>query len=183
MNLRSTSTHWGSTAKAFHWVMFLVVLGAFIAVNVAHNFDKESSERATWMMLHKSFGVTALGLVVLWLVARLPIGRPDSLGALWQERLSLIVHWGIFLMLIGMPVGGLLMAQFAGRDVSVFGLFSIPAVLTPNQALAERVHQGHTEVAAPILVALLLVHILGALWHHWADRDDTLRRMLPGRRE
>lgn len=181
MSLRSTSTHWGSAAKTFHWVTFLVVVGAFVSVNVAGGFEKETTERATWMMLHKSFGVTALGLVMLGFVERF-LGRPVPLGALWQDRLARLVHWAILLMLVGMPAGGLLMAQFAGVEVHIFGLFSIPVLLTPDKELAELVHQGHTQVGAPLLAGLIVIHVLGALWHHWIDRDDTLKRMLPGRR-
>jgi len=32
------------------------------------------------------------------------------------------------------------------------------------------------------LCVLLLLHIGAALWHHFAKRDETLVRMLPGRR-
>ena len=35
---------------------------------------------------------------------------------------------------------------------------------------------------AYLLSALVAVHVLAALRHHFVLRDDTLRRMLPGRR-
>lgn len=38
------------------------------------------------------------------------------------------------------------------------------------------------EVLAFALVALVALHILAALNHHFIDRDNVLRSMLPGRR-
>ena len=35
--------------------------------------------------------------------------------------------------------------------------------------------------AGPILVGLVVLHTVGALWHHFIDRDGTLTRMLPGK--
>ena len=77
-----------------------------------------------------------------------------------------------------MPIAGLLMSQFAQKPVNVFGWFEIPVVLAENEKLAGIIYEMHTHVAAPILVALVALHILGALWHHLFDKDDTLKRMI-----
>ncbi|TCT19400.1 cytochrome b561-like protein [Thiobaca trueperi] len=75
---------------------------------------------------------------------------------------------------------GYLISTADGRSLDVFGLFSVPAILTglPDQAdLAGEVHL----VLAIALVTLAAVHALAALKHHFIDRDATLLRML-GRR-
>jgi cytochrome b561 len=77
-----------------------------------------------------------------------------------------------FLML-----SGYLISTADGRGIDVFGLFSLPATLSgvENQEdIAGKVHQS----LAFILVALVVLHALAALKHHFLDRDATLKRML-----
>ena len=176
----TTTNQWHSHIKFFHWLVFLLVLATIIAVGAADNFERGSSEKALLMMLHKSFGVTVLLATLLLVVAHIKHGRPPVIGRGWQVKLSTVVHWGMIALLIGMPVFGLLMSQFGQRPVDIFGLFSIPVFLEANKELARTIHTLHAHVAAPVIVALILLHIGGALWHHFIDKDDTLKRMRPG---
>jgi len=177
MSLRSTDTRWGVLNKLFHWTLFLVVVAIFIAVNMAEAQPRGSDAKAWWMIAHRSLGLTAMVLMLVWLATGLWTGRPYPYGALWQTRLATLTHWGMILLILGMPVAGLLMSQFAQKPVNVFGWFEIPVVLTENKELAGIIHEIHTHVAAPILVALVGLHVVGALWHHFFDKDETLKRM------
>lgn len=180
MAMLSSDSQWGSLHKVLHWTLFLLVLATFVAVNIAQGYERGSEEKAWWMIMHRSFGVTAMLLMAAWLIVRISTGRPNQYGALWQARLSKVTHWGMVLLVLGLPLGGLLMSQFAGREVVIFHLFSIPPVLPESEALAKQIYTVHTEIGAPLLFVLILLHIGGALWHHFIDRDGTLRRMLPG---
>lgn len=180
MATNNPAARWGAANKLMHWVLALVVVLAFIAVWRAHSFEKGAPEIGYWMMLHKSFGVTALALMVLWRLMRVSTGRPAPYGAKWQVQLSQITHWGMIILVLAMPLAGLLMSQVGGRPVSVFGLFEIPVFMDKNKDLAGMIHSIHTKVAAPILLVLILAHVGGALWHHIIDKDETLKRMLPG---
>lgn len=131
-------------------------------------------------MLHKSFGATVFVATVLLLVAHFKHGRPPVIGSGWQVRLSTLVHVGLIALLLGMPLFGLLMSQFGQRPVEIFGLFSIPVFLGENKELAGMIHTLHAKVAGPTFVVLVLLHIGGALWHQFVDKDDTLKRMRPG---
>ena len=71
------------------------------------------------------------------------------------------------------------MSQFAGRPVSWFGIFEVPVWVAENESLAEWLHGLHSEFLAPFLFVLIILHILGGIWHHFIDRDDVLKRMLP----
>ncbi len=173
-------TQWHPVAKTLHWLLFLFVLAALVAVTVAHDHEAGSPERIGWVVWHLSFGITALVLMVAWLMARPRIGRPAPIGAPWQRRLASLVHWGMVALVIVMPLAGLLMAQFSGHPVSFYHLVPIPPLLPANEALAERILALHKSVGAPIFVLLVLVHIAGALWHHLVDKDVTLKRILPG---
>ena len=179
MGLRATDSEWGGVNKLMHWTLFILVIATFVAVNVAQGYERGTDERAWWMVMHRSFGITAMVLMLVWLVSRPWLGRPDQYGAKWQAMLSQVSHWGMILLVLGMPFAGILMAQFYASEVHVFNLFSIPVVLPENRDLGEMIYNMHTNVAAPLLAALILLHIVGAFWHHLIDKDNTLKRMLP----
>ena len=80
-------------------------------------------------------------------------------------------------MLFVIFVSGYLISTATGQGISFFGWFEIPALVTGLPAQAERAGQVHYWVAIGVL-GLAALHALGALKHHFLDRDDTLRRML-----
>lgn len=180
MSLRNTSGRWGVVAQTLHWLLFLLIVGAWFAVELHEDYPKGSAERAQWMSLHKSFGATVFFLIWLRLGWRLSGDVPAPLpGPRWQQWSSALVHAALYLLMIAMPLSGLLMSQYGGREVSWFGFFSIPPVLAPDKELAGRIKELHEHVLWPALLWLAVLHVLAALWHHFIRRDDTLRRMLP----
>ncbi|MBT5414276.1 MAG: cytochrome b, partial [Rhodospirillaceae bacterium] len=90
--------------------------------------------------------------------------------------LARTVHWLLLLGALAMPIAGIAHALGEGREISVFGLFSFGRI-APDEALAEWAGAVH-ENAAFALIALIALHLVGALKHHWIDRDGTLTRML-----
>ena len=73
------------------------------------------------------------------------------------------------------------MSVAENRDPIYFGLFkaSLPWV-GENQSLSKFMAESH-ETIAWILIAFITLHILGALKHHFINKDTILRRMLPGK--
>lgn len=81
-----------------------------------------------------------------------------------------------------MPLSGWIMSVAANRIPSYFTLFKVPFPgVVPNEAVAELMEQVHNTIAW-IIIVLLVIHTAGAIKHHFIDKDDVLRRMLPGRR-
>jgi cytochrome b561 len=183
MSLRNTADRWGLVARIFHGLFFLLVLGAWLAVDMHEDYPKGSAERAQWMLLHKSFGATVFFLIWARLAWRLSGDVPAPLpGPRWQQWSSAFVHGALYVMLILMPLSGLLWSQFGDRPVSWFGLFEIPVFVTPDKALAGQLGELHKHVLWPTLLTLIAVHAVAALWHHFWRKDDTLRRMFFPRR-
>lgn len=54
----------------------------------------------------------------------------------------------------------------------------MPAFVARDKAMFAFWQQTH-EVLAWALMALIALHVLAALKHHFLDRDDTLTRVLP----
>lgn len=80
--------------------------------------------------------------------------------------------------IILMPVSGLLGSLFNGRDVTVFGLFTIPA-LTKIEWLQALGHGAHSRFGKA-LAAVVVLHAAAALKHHFVDKATTLLRMIKG---
>jgi len=179
MSLGNTAARWGGFNKFMHWALFLVLAGVFITVNIAMGLEKGDPTKGLLMMLHKSFAVTVLVLMVIWRVKRAGSPRPEPYGAAWQVRLSQVVQWAIILLALFMPIGGFLMSQFFESPLVLFNLIQVPQILPGNEELGGVLMSMH-RIAGPTFFFIILAHIAGALWHHFIDKDETLKRMLPG---
>jgi cytochrome b561 len=181
MTLNSTPYRWGAVARAFHWLTAIGVI-ALIAVGLWMTGLPTGIAKINIYALHKSFGITLLGLAVLRLLWRLlddrplaPAGQPR-----WQQRAAGATHVLLYFLLIAMPLSGWLYNSAAGFPLRWFKLVNLPHLVDSDPALKELAHQAH-EFGAWLLIALLALHVAAALKHHFVDRDDTLNAML-GRR-
>lgn len=180
--LTNTDSRYGLVSRALHWLMALMIV-ALIAVGLyMSDLDQQDAARAQIYALHKAFGVTVLGLAVLrilWIRISQPPPLPGALQA-WEVLLARIVTGVLYLLMIAAPLAGYLMSSAAGKPVSFFGLFTLPALVAENKDLAEALHEVHEFLAWAIL-ALAGLHALGALKHRFVDKDpsaDVLGRML-----
>lgn len=58
--------------------------------------------------------------------------------------------------------------------------YNRPPLVAENKQLAERIEEMHTTLAT-IGYFLIGLHAAAALFHHYVQRDNTLKRMLPVR--
>ncbi|TCK23594.1 cytochrome b561 [Ancylobacter aquaticus] len=178
----STPVRYGPTARALHWVVALIVLvliplGLYmVARGEATGFDALTGSLYS---LHKFIGFLALWLIVLRVLVRLRRGAPPPEASLTPlERVaSATVHAALYLLLLAVPVLG-----WAGVSaypaLNVFGLFDLPALLSPDEGLAKRILGLHG-LLAQILGVLALAHIAAALYHRFLKRDGVMARMWP----
>jgi len=173
------------TARVLHWLtVALIVVQLPVGVYMAYR----GNVRNVWDTLtgalyngHKLLGVTILAVVVCRLGYRLARGAPPDEPTLepWQRLASHLNHWGLYALLIGVPVAGYIgVALFPALDI--FGLFSLPAVVAPDKAAAKTAFLVHGLLAAA-LALLIAVHVAAALFHYFVRRHHVLGRMLPGR--
>lgn len=180
MQFRNNDSRWGVVAQSFHWLIALLILAAWLTNQLHEAAPKHSPESAQWLNYHKSVGISVFLLIWFRLAWRLIGGVPKAIVvAPWQERLSQLVHLGLYLAMIGMPVTGILMTEYGGHPASWFGVFDLPALVTPNKDTGHTYHFLHTDVIWLGLLGLLGLHLAGALWHHFLLKDSVLKRMLP----
>jgi len=182
MPLRNTPDTYGSVHKALHWLIALAVIG-LATVGLIMDDMPNSPDKIKIYALHKSFGLTVLALVLLRLVWRWTNPRPVLPATMkpWEHKLAGFVHFGLYAMLLAMPLSGWLFNSAANFPLKWFGLFSVPPLAGPDRDLKEIAKALHYW-GFWLLAGLFTLHVVGALKHHFVDRDDVLKRMLPGKR-
>ena len=174
-------TGYSAGAKFFHWFIALITILMLSASYFLTNLPDQYLGSA--FMLHKSFGITVLFLMLIRLFWIGVSGKPALPARLpsWQKYLSRFVQYALYLTVILMPLSGWIMSTAANKIPYFFGLFhfSLPGI-EPNKHLSALMKQTHNTLAW-IIIALLVLHIAGAIKHHFIDKDNVLDRMLPGR--
>ncbi|MCS6946826.1 MAG: cytochrome b [Steroidobacteraceae bacterium] len=182
MQIGNTTRRWGAISQALHWLIVVLIVLQYVLAEAADDLPAGPAKLAL-LARHKSIGVTILALALLRLVWRssnptplLPERMPR-----WERWLARATHTGLYVGLFAMPLTGWMMSSARNFPVSWFGLVQLPDLVSPSTATYERMHEAHESIFA-VLLALALLHMAGALKHHFIDRDDVLLRMLPGTR-
>jgi cytochrome b561 len=186
MQLRSTPDDWGSIAKAFHWItaIFIIIM-LVIGIAMTRLLESELSLKFVVYQLHKSFGFVILifsAMRLLWRLFAQETPRAPSELPQYQRWLGQAVHLLLYSLLFAMPITGLIAASASPLNVPtvIFGLFTLPRIVGPSAEISAIFQTAHAWLAWT-LVATLVLHFVGAVWHHFVLSDDTLRRMMPRR--
>ncbi|OBQ71207.1 cytochrome b [Mesorhizobium erdmanii] len=173
---------YASSQKAIHWVVFVLVIGLYGLTYVADIFPRGDPGRAAVWWLHISFGLLLFALVVIRVGLRLALGTPGLPPEMSQlERWAAkIAHLLLYALLVAIPVLGIILTWYRGDALSFFGLFTIPAPVSADRAIAGFIRRLHS-LCADLILILAGLHAAAALWHHYVWKDDVLRRMLLGK--
>ena len=173
----AVSARYDAISRLNHWILAFLMIGMLGFGLYLENGVAPGPEKGALMGTHKAIGVIVL-LLGLWRVGwRLWQGFLPDASAMpkWQSVSAHLAHWVLMAGIIVMPASGVIGSVFGGRAVEVFGLFTIPA--GPQIEWIKDLAYGVHGIFAPILIVTTLLHVAGALKHHFIDRDTTLRRM------
>jgi cytochrome b561 len=172
------------TAIALHWTIALLVIGNIAGgLYMSSLFDSGDPARiaqgAEIAGIHKPIGLLILLLTLARLGVRVQQGVPSLPTHMkrWEVLLARTTHAGFYALLLVLPLTGWAFAVTPERPLSFFGLFGVP-MLGFGEAARELLHEVH-EAGGKLALALVVLHVLGALKHHFLDRDDVVARMLP----
>ncbi len=178
MQLTNNAQAWGIISRLFHWITAVLIIWAFYLGWTMTELEV-SPEMFARYNFHKSLGLTVLALAILRLVWRLANNNPllpEGMTGI-EKTLAHITHWGLYAIILIMPFSGWLLTSAGGVPVNYFGLGSVPLLMDKNDGLAEIFERVH-ETLSNLLIVLFVLHVLGALKHHFINKDDTLRRMI-----
>ncbi|WP_205729067.1 cytochrome b [Ferrimonas sediminicola] len=172
-----------SLSVLLHWLVgitFILLLSVGILM--------EETDALALYPLHKSVGMLLLAAAavrMLWRAGNgwpVPLGQPGAMAVVTARA----VHWMLIIGTVLMPLSGMLMSGGGGHGLSLFGLDLLAAnpdplnpgeVIPLSRSLAGVGHELH-EIGGNLMIAAILLHVIGALKHHFIDRDATLTRML-----
>lgn len=180
--LKNTPQHFGLVSIFLHWLMALLIvimliLGYSIAALPPVGADSLKGEL---IYIHKEIGVLILTLVAFRLIWRLLNVLPELASHIpsWQKVGARTVHIALYGFMFALPLSGWAMSSAAGFSVSYFGLFDLPSIVAPNREKAQLFLEIHEWLAFG-LIATLVLHTGAAIFHHFINKDDTLKKMLP----
>jgi cytochrome b561 len=177
--LRNSTNSYGTIAKSFHWLIFLLVFFMLIYGFLLDSIPKPY--QAMGYNIHKNIGITILFLMILralWAAINPRPVLPEN-TLLWQRRAALLVHFLLYFTLIAMPLVGWIGTSAGGRPPYI-GNITLGLPITQNKALAEICFEIHENLAL-IIIGLVTIHILAALYHRFILHDNVLQRMLPNK--
>jgi cytochrome b561 len=179
MTFRNTTRNWGALSKALHWIIVILIITQFVIASRAHNLPRGPALLEAWGW-HKSFGMTILMLAVIRLAWRWMNPVPDLTAETrpWERVLARLSHVLLYGLIFALPLTGWLMSSAKNYPVSWFKIFQWPDLVAPDPAFSELMESTH-HVLVKVLLAVALLHIAGALKHHFIDKNDVLKRMLP----
>jgi cytochrome b561 len=174
-------TRYDAPAQALHWLTALLILGAWGLALLLDGMPK-GPDKAFWMGVHKSAGVTVIALVFLraaWRVISPPPPAQENMPPLMHAAAQ-GTHAALYILMLILPLSGVLMSQAGGRGVEFWGLFALPNLVDPDKEFAHVLKESH-ELLANLLLGLVLLHAAAAIYHQHVLKDGLMARMLPGR--
>lgn len=184
---RSTGTGPGSppvptysaATKWLHWLIVPLIATQFMISLLMPDIGPNTVP-GTLVNLHLSFGVLILAVMALRLVLRLlypvPLDLPDSPA--WQRWVAQATHLALYFIVMVGPFLGWASASAHKLPVTLFGIIALPDIAAPRARWALTAGDVHGTMMW-VLLALIALHAVAALYHHFFLRDHVLRRMLP----
>lgn len=193
-------TRYTKTAVILHW---LIALGIFIMFGIGwfmadlpkkvpdqSSFDlfdlgiyswqvsAPISPRAFYFNLHKSIGVTIFALILIRILWRFT-HKPPALLTSYKEierKVATGAHYLLYILMLALPFSGMKTAIYSKYGIKWFG---IPFISGVDDKTTRDFWVNAHEVIGLVLLAIIAIHILGALKHKFIDKDETLSRMMP----
>jgi cytochrome b561 len=173
----TNSDRYDDVAIALHWSIAVLILAAFVLGLTVDVFPK--SWTGALVNVHALMGLGVLVLSILrlsWRSSHPPPELPASMTP--NERLGAkLVHGGLYVLMIAIPIIGIPTLLWRGRGLN-FGFFEIASPFARSPEIYRPLTQVH-EIAAYALIALVVGHMLAAIYHQFNRRDAILLRMLP----
>jgi|TARA_B100001093_G_scaffold481686_1_gene512658 cytochrome b561 len=163
--------------KTIHWLMAFVIM---LDLNVAQKFGGEMElwDRLESRADHATMGLIITFLFILRIILRFRYGAPTLSNSTpkWQVIASQVGHYGLYFLMGTLMLTGIISANFASDPIMVFSYFDL-AFAKHNDELFLLVRGIH-EFCTNAIIALIAVHILAALYHHFIVKDVTTINML-----
>ena len=169
------------TTTVLHWLV-----GISIMVLIGVGLYMKENEVFSLYPIHKSIGIILFVFILIRVINRIKNGWPEPVNQYQKHEvlLSKLVHWVLIIGTVMFPISGMLMSGAGGHGLAVFGFELLASnydaageAIAINEQMAGLGHEVH-EILGKVMMVAIGLHIIGALKHHFIDKDNTLKRML-----
>ncbi len=178
----STATY-GLIAVLFHWTIALLFIGQLVLGYLMSGDNVDPALQFNLFQYHKSIGFVILALAtprVIWSVLSTKPHPPAGSGRV-AHIASRLAHAALLFLTVAVPLAGWAVASTSPLQIPsyVFDLVVIPGLPLEISDASEALWTDVHETLAYLAAAIVLLHVLAALWHHFIRKDVTLKRMMP----
>ncbi len=166
-------TQYSKRMVLIHWLTLALIITAWWLGDALDEARHDGNATLAGYIAHALVGDTILMLTLLRLYFRRKDGTPKPLGTTTMDKVATGVHHSLYTILVLLPITGIL--TIATSDVGR-ALLAGDASLLPKKFTGVLAHNVH-EVLVSVLIALVAVHVLGAIKHHFILKDGLLSRM------
>ena len=166
---------------ALHWgtvIAILVSVGAMFLRDAIEN----TAGRQILLQVHRQLGLAVLIVVGLRVLVRLTKSLTDhsSESSTLMRLAAQGAHVLLYVLLVALPVVGWVLTSAHGISLNLFGVIHLPQLVAADSELADTLSDYHVWLSW-VLLALVVMHVGAALWHHFVRHDAVLGAMIPGR--
>lgn len=176
--LKDSSSGYGLVSILIHWISALLILFLFglgvymVDLTYYDDWYHKGPE------LHVSIGLLVLLIMLVRIVWRIVNPTPIDLPAKpVQQKTAKLVKLALYLFIFVVIISGYLMTTAEGQAASMFNVLKFPVITQLSSANVDLAGEIH-EYFAWAIIALVVLHALGALFHHFVMRDRTLVRIV-----
>lgn len=177
MSLKNSELNYGIVSRANHWLSAFIFIG-LLAIGLYMTGLEKGDDRQALYALHKSMGIAIFSLMILRLIWLKLSPNPVQLSKnKFEHILGHAIKGILYLAMLGMPISGWIMSNSGGHEVAFFNMFVLPTIVGEHEMTHEISEVIHSTFGF-VLIAIVLVHIAGALKHHLVYKDVSLLRMV-----
>ena len=166
---------------SLHWIVAALLIGALVmGGQVLAKTPNSDPAKLLSLKMHMSVGLIILVLMVIRLLVRIKTKKPpkaDAGNALLNKG-AVGAHHLLYLLVIVTAVSGMGIAITAGLPDIVFGGSGAPLPADFKDLAPSMVHG----ILTKLLALLIVLHVLGALYHQFIRKDALFSRMWFGKR-
>lgn len=156
-----------------HWLTLALLVAAWFLGDELSDARHEHAATISAYVIHSAVGAAILLFTIARLAFRGKDGVPPALGDSLMDKVAKGIHHLLYTLLFLIPVSGI--ALVLGSDVGK-AIMAGDAALLPAKFEGVVAHEVH-EVLVNVLIALVVIHVLGALKHQFVMKDNIMDRM------
>jgi cytochrome b561 len=178
---KATNGAYSATAKSLHWLIVALLIVQYIFAWTMPHIGRDP-QVTTLISLHFTFGIVVLAVAAIRVIVRLTHHQMEPEDGLppWQVASSRLMHRLLYVLLFVIPILGWMNASWRGMPIVMFGV-ELPALLPKRAPGFGWTGNVHSLLSNYLLTALVGLHVVAGLYHHFIRRDGVLQRMLPSR--